>query len=99
MNKKLLCAALLGGLGVAQAAAAQEFDDRWYVVGTVGMNVQDNDRATGNAPFGAIGFGKFFNPFWSFDVEVNYQNPKFNDERVIVNPNPGDPASAQDMNW
>ena len=28
MNKKLLTAALLGGLAVAQAASAQEFDDR-----------------------------------------------------------------------
>ena len=29
MNKKLLCAALIGGLGVAQAVSAQHFDDRW----------------------------------------------------------------------
>ena len=47
MNKKLLCAALLlGGLGVAQAASAQEFDDRWYVAGSVGVNFQDEDRRT-----------------------------------------------------
>lgn len=31
MNKKILTAALLGGLAVAQAASAQEFDDRWYL--------------------------------------------------------------------
>lgn len=97
MNKKLLCAALLGGLGVAQAAAAQEFDDRWYITGTVGMNVQDNDRGTGNTPFGAIGFGRFFNPYWSFDIEANYQNPSFNDDRVChpLSPN----CRAQDLNW
>ena len=41
MNKKLLCAALLGGLGVAQAASAQDFDDRWYVAGSTGVNFQD----------------------------------------------------------
>ena len=46
MNKKLLCAALLGGLGVAQAASAQDFDDRWYVAGSTGVNFQDNDRGT-----------------------------------------------------
>jgi OOP family OmpA-OmpF porin len=96
MNKKLLCAALLGGLGVAQAASAQEFDDRWYITGSAGMNIQDNDRGTGNAPFGAIGFGKFFNPNWSFDVELNYQNPKGDDARLCG----GDPrCSAQDLNW
>jgi OOP family OmpA-OmpF porin len=85
MNKKLLCAALLGGLGVAQAASAQEFDDRWYITGTAGYNIQDSDRDTKNAPFGAIGFGKFFNPNWSFDVELNHQNPKR--------------ESNEDLNW
>ena len=39
MNKKLLCAALLGGLGVAQAASAQDFDDRWYVAGSTGVQL------------------------------------------------------------
>jgi len=85
MNKKLLCAALLGGLSLAQTAAAQEFDDRWYVTGSVGMNIQDNERTTNNAPFGALGLGKMINPNWSFDVELNYQNPNFEDN--------------QDLNW
>src|SRR5690606_18439847 len=35
MKKNLLGCALLGVLGVAHAAVAQEFDDRWYVSGTV----------------------------------------------------------------
>jgi len=97
MNKKLLCAALLGGLAVAQAANAQDFDDRWYITGSVGFNLQDNDRGTNNAPFGAIGFGKFFNPLWSFDVEVNYQNPNFDDRNNI---HPATPfARGQDLNW
>ncbi|TBR12772.1 MAG: OmpA family protein [Lysobacter sp.] len=78
MNKKLLCAALLGGLSILQVAQAQEFDDRWYLTGAVGMNMQDNDRGTRNAPFGAIGVGKMVNPNWSFDVELNYQNPRSN---------------------
>jgi OOP family OmpA-OmpF porin len=75
MNKKLLCAALLGGLGLAQAASAQEFDDRWYVSASSGMNFQDNDRGTANAIFGTLGFGKFLNPNLSLETEVNYQNP------------------------
>ncbi|TWI00940.1 OOP family OmpA-OmpF porin [Luteimonas cucumeris] len=75
MNKKLLCAALLGGLCVAQAASAQEFDDRWYVAGSTGVNFQDSDRNTEDAIFGTIGFGKFFTPNWSVDFELNYQNP------------------------
>jgi OmpA-OmpF porin, OOP family len=75
MNKKLLCAALIGGLGIAQAAAAQEFDDRWYVTGAIGGNMQADDRSTENRGFVAVGLGKMVNPAWSFDVELNYQNP------------------------
>ena len=85
MNKKLLCAALLGGLSLAGTASAQEFDDRWYVTGTAGMNIQDNERGTRNAPFGAIGVGKFLNPYWSLDGELNYQNPQVD--------------RNQDLNW
>ncbi|QSX76503.1 OmpA family protein [Lysobacter arenosi] len=85
MNKKLLCAALLGGLSLAQAANAQEFDDRWYLTGSAGMNIQDNDRGTRNAPFGALGVGKFLNQNWSIDGELNYQNPNMDDN--------------QDLNW
>lgn len=85
MNKKLLCAALLAGLGVAQAASAQEFDDRWYLTGSAGVNVQDNDRNTDDTSFGAIGLGKFISPNWSVDGELNYQNPN-----LVKNP---------DLNW
>ena len=82
MNKKLLCAALLGGLGLAQAASAQEFDDRWYVSGSTGVNLQDNDRGTEDSLFGTLGFGKFLTPKISLEAELNYQNPD-----KTVNPN------------
>ncbi|QOD91632.1 OmpA family protein [Lysobacter sp. CW239] len=85
MNKKLLCAALLGGLTLAGVANAQEFDDRWYLTGSAGMNIQDNNRDTRDAPFAAIGVGKFLSPNWSLDGELNYQNP--NADR------------NQDLNW
>ena len=68
MNKKLLCAALLCGLGVAQAAAAQTFDDRWYVAGSTGVNFQDDDRDTEDSILATLGFGKFLNPNWSVDA-------------------------------
>ena len=90
MNKKLLCAALLCGLGVAQAASAQEFDDRWYLTGSVGYNFQDNDRLTDDAPFGTIGLGKFISPNWSLDGELNYQNPNFDSGKVNY---------GEDLNW
>ena len=83
MNKKLLCAALLGGLGVAQAASAQTFDDRWYLTGDVGYNYQDNSRDTENAMFAAIGVGKFINQNWSLDGQLNWQNPKQNQDEDL----------------
>ncbi|MEL1265061.1 OmpA family protein [Pseudoxanthomonas putridarboris] len=85
MNKKLLCAALLGGLSLANHAMAQEFDDRWYLTGSAGFNLQDDDRTTRNAPFVGLGLGKFISPNWSLDGELNYQNPNFDDN--------------QDLNW
>ena len=85
MNKKILTAALLGGLAFAQAASAQEFDDRWYLTGSAGFNFQDSDRLTNDAPFVTLGLGKFISPNWSLDGELNYQNPNFD--------------SNQDLNW
>ncbi|MGQ4659993.1 OmpA family protein [Lysobacter sp. F6437] len=85
MKIRLLSTALLAGLAFAPAANAQEFDDRWYLTGTAGMNIQDSARETRNAPFGAIGLGRFISPAWSVDGEVNYQNPQ------------GD--ANQDLNW
>ena len=86
MNKKLLCAALVVGLGmVAQAASAQEFDDRWYVTGSTGVNFQDSSRNTEDSMFAAVGFGKFINQNWSLDAEVNYQNT--------------DVTGSPDLNW
>ncbi len=100
MNKKLLCAALLTGLGVAQAASAQTFDDRWYVTTSAGFNNQDGSRKTNNTPFGTLGFGKFITPEWSLDAEVNYQNPHFNNEN-IVRPRRSIPSGvrASGFNW
>ena len=71
MNKKLLCAALLAGLGMASAASAQDFDNRWYVSGSTGVNFQDKDRGTEDAMFGTLGFGRFLTPNWSLDAELN----------------------------
>ncbi len=85
MNKKILTAALLGGLAFAQAASAQEFDDRWYLTGSAGFNFQDSDRLTNDAPFVTLGLGKFISPNWSLDGELNYQNPNFD--------------ANQDLNW
>ena len=85
MNKKILTAALLGGLAFAQAASAQEFDDRWYLTGSAGFNFQDGDRGTNDSPFVSLGLGKFISPNWSLDGELNYQNPNFDNN--------------QDQNW
>jgi Outer membrane protein and related peptidoglycan-associated (lipo)proteins len=85
MNKKILTAALLGSLAFAQAASAQEFDDRWYLTGSAGFNFQDSDRLTDDAPFVTLGLGKFISPTWSLDGELNYQNPNFD--------------ANKDLNW
>ncbi|GAB3360449.1 OmpA family protein [Lysobacter tyrosinilyticus] len=85
MKIRLLSTALLAGLAFAQTANAQNFDDRWYLTGSGGINVQDTDRNTNNAPFLALGVGKFIGANWSLDGELNYQNPHF--------------EANQDLNW
>ncbi len=99
MNKKLLCAALLSGLAVAQTASAQDFDDRWYLTTSAGFNLQDGSRETNNTPFGTLGFGKFISQNWSLDGELNYQNPHFNNQKVLGNPNRPLAGRAQNLNW
>src|SRR5688500_4508885 len=83
MKIRLLSTAMLAGLAFAQVASAQDFDDRWYLTGTVGMNIQDNDRGTRNAPFAGVGLGKFISPNWSLDGELNYQNPNNDDNQNL----------------
>ena len=90
MNKKLLCAALLGGLGLAHTASAQEFDDRWYLTSSAGFNFQAEDRRTDDTPFVTLGMGKFISPNWSIDGELNYQNPGFDSSVEGAN---------NDLNW
>ena len=83
MKKNILCCALLAAAAMAQSATAQDFDDRWYLTGGVGMNLQDSDRDTKDVPFATIGFGKFITPNWSIDGELNYQNPRFNNSELL----------------
>ena len=83
MKKNILCCALLAAAAMAQSATAQDFDDRWYITGGVGMNFQDRDRDTKDSPFVTLGFGKFVTPNWSIDGELNYQNPRFNEQELL----------------
>lgn len=85
----LLATALLASLAVAGSALANPragtFDDRWYVSGGAGANIQDSSRDTENTPTYTLGVGKFINPDWSVDLELNHQNPKLNPD--------------EDLNW
>ncbi|WP_189458006.1 outer membrane beta-barrel protein, partial [Cognatilysobacter bugurensis] len=85
MKIRMLSSALLAGLAFAQTAGAQDFDDRWYLAGATGFNIQDDERGTRNAPFVALGFGKMVSPAWSVEGQLNYQNAQFD--------------ANQDLNW
>jgi len=75
MKKTMICLALLSAMGAAQAVMAQEFDDRWYLDGTIGYNFQDKARDNENGGFAGFGIGKYFDNDWSFEFNGNYQNP------------------------
>ncbi|MCB1553568.1 MAG: OmpA family protein [Xanthomonadales bacterium] len=76
MNKKILCGALLGALGLAQAAAANDFDDRWYVTGGVGTVSFDDLRNLDHDFSAHLGMGRFVTPNVSLDGELYYTNPE-----------------------
>jgi len=76
MKKKLLCCAMLGAMSMAQSAMAQDFDDRWYISGTVGILGTDDDRSipfgsASNAGIYGIGVGKMVSSNVSIDVELD----------------------------
>ncbi len=70
--------ATLAAPAFAQDSRAGTYDDRWYITTGAGANQQDSDRNTENAATYTLGVGKFINPRWSVDAELNYQNPKLN---------------------
>ncbi len=77
MNKKILCGALLGALGLAQNAVAQDdFDDRWYVTGSLSFIDFQSERGIDNDILLGIGIGRFFDPRWSWDLQIDHTNPQ-----------------------
>lgn len=79
-----LATCLLAGNAAAQSANPTH-NGGWYGTLTAGANIQDDDRGTKNAPFGAIGVGRMINENWAVDLSLNHQNPKF--------------KANEDLNW
>ena len=75
MKKKLLCCALLGALGMAQSALGQEYDDRWYIHGSTGVTLLDEDRRLENDWHLNFGAGRMFSPDLSLDLDLHFINP------------------------
>ena len=89
MKKNLLGLALLGAVSLSQVASAQEFDDRWYLSGTVGVLGTDKDRLDANNDllFG-IGVGKRVSPNFGLELSLDRSSPALD-----INPFTGD------VNW
>jgi OOP family OmpA-OmpF porin len=90
MKKKLLCCALLAGMSMAQSAAAQSYDDRFYITAGAGVGFFDNDREVNDDVYGTVGFGKFITPNISLDAELWHSNPD-------IHPIIGEPG--EERNW
>jgi OOP family OmpA-OmpF porin len=76
MKKNLLCLAVLAA-SFANVAMAQEFDDRWYLAGSAGINFQSSQRATDPEFTFGVGIGRFFAPEWSLDAGIYSTNASF----------------------
>ena len=99
MKIRMLSAALLAGLAVTQVASAQDYDDRWYLTGSVGYNLQDEDRRTDDAFAAALGVGRFISPEWSVEGALNYQNPQFKHNSDLLWSQYGDQLRPSEMKW
>jgi OOP family OmpA-OmpF porin len=82
MKKKLLSCALLACVGMANTAAAQSYDDRWYVGAGVGVGFFDNDREVADDVYGMIAVGKMITPNISIDAELWHSNPDLNNSGI-----------------
>jgi len=84
MKKSLLCLAVLAA-ACANAAMASHHahDDRWYLSGAVGTNLQDSARQTATTEEFGVGLGRFFTPEWSFDVNLYSANAQFDNVRDL----------------
>ena len=89
MKKNLLGLALLSAVGFSQAAVAQEFDDRWYISGTLGVLGTDDDRlGVSNSELYGVGIGKRLSE--NFGLELSYDQAS---PTLDINPVDGD------VNW
>ena len=83
MKKSLLCCALLAGIGMANTAAAQSYDDRWFLGAGAGVAFFDKDRDASDHVYGMIGLGKMISPNISIEAELWHTNPDLNHSGVI----------------
>jgi OmpA-OmpF porin, OOP family len=83
MKKNLLGLALLSAVSLSQVAVAQEYDNRWYISGSAGVLVTDQDRELTNGALFGIGFGKRVSPNWAFDLEYNRTDPSWEHDFVL----------------
>jgi len=97
MKKNLLGLALLSAVSLSQAASAQEYDNRWYLSGNIGVLGTDQNRELTSALNYGIGFGKRVSPNWAFDVEYNRADPSWEtgfvrdlESAVLVDVDPSD---------
>ncbi|MEY3359062.1 MAG: hypothetical protein RI923_322 [Pseudomonadota bacterium] len=76
MKKNLLGLALLSAVCFSQVAAAQEFDDRWYISGTLGVLDADSDRidASSSELYG-VGIGKRLSENFGLELAYDQASP------------------------
>jgi OOP family OmpA-OmpF porin len=75
MKKNLLGLALLGAVSLSQVAVAQEYDNRWYLSGTVGVLGTDDERDASNSELYGIGIGKRLSPNFGLELSIDQSNP------------------------
>jgi OmpA-OmpF porin, OOP family len=82
MKMKILAFAVLSGVCASQAVIAQEYDNRAYLVGTVGWLGADTGRGTADSEMFGFGIGKRFSPNFSVELSADRATPSIDYPRV-----------------
>jgi OmpA-OmpF porin, OOP family len=77
IRNRLAAMVVLGLMTSGAAVASDDFDDRWYVSGTLGNVWADNDRGIRDHALYAVGLGKYINADWSLELQYGQDKGKF----------------------
>lgn len=85
MKKYAVTGAALILASAASVNAQEVYDNRWYIGGTLGGYIADNDRESDeNWPYYGVYIGRFLTPNFSLDLRIDQYDAEFDVDDVAI---------------